>query len=143
LQYRVIEYCRGSYDHTQRGGKPMSDRQHAAHPPDEPETAAPDVPDESDTEAAPERDEGPVRRPLIRATLKPEEGAPPPPRQAPVFTMHEQPRGGAGANRGNSRGRNPRPAPEGGPGGHPNKAGGKPRSSRPRSGSRRGKGRSR
>ena len=50
-----------------------------------------------------------VRRALIRATLKPQEGVPPTPRQAPVFTMHQQPRGGAAAGRGNFRARNDRP----------------------------------
>ena len=49
-------------------------------------------------------DEGSVRRPLIRATLKHPGGAPPPPRQAPVFTMHQQEQqsgsqGGRGQNR--------------------------------------------
>ena len=89
------------------------------------------------------RDEGPVRRSLIRATLKHPEGTPPPPREAPVFTMHEQPRGGASSSRGPSRGGG-RPARDG----HPNKkknsrertdqyaskgnsTGGKKRSSRP------------
>lgn len=124
----------------------MSEHDHAAHPPGEPETASSDVSTDAPTaadEPTPERDEGPVRRPLIRATLKPEEGAPPPPRQAPVFTMHEQTRSGPGANRGNNRPRSSsRPVREGGPGGHPNKTGGKSRASRSRSGSRRGKGRS-
>ena len=35
----------------------------------------------------PKVEEGTVRRALIRATLKPQEGAPPPPRQAPVFHL--------------------------------------------------------
>jgi hypothetical protein len=39
--------------------------------------------------------EGSVRRPLIRATLKHPEGAPPP-RDPPVFTMHQQPGGNGG-----------------------------------------------
>ena len=34
--------------------------------------------------------EGSVRRPLIRATLKHPDGTPPPPREPPVFTMHQQ-----------------------------------------------------
>ncbi len=34
--------------------------------------------------------EGSVRRPLIRATLKHPAGTPPPPREPPVFTMHQQ-----------------------------------------------------
>lgn len=36
------------------------------------------------------RDDGPVRRPLIRATLPLPEGTPATPRQPPVFTMHER-----------------------------------------------------
>ncbi len=48
-------------------------------------------------------DEGPVRRPLIRATLKHPNGAPPPPRQAPVFTMHQQEQNGAQGGRGQNR----------------------------------------
>ena len=35
------------------------------------------------------RDDGPVRRPLIRATLQLPAGTPATPRQPPVFTMHE------------------------------------------------------
>ena len=34
--------------------------------------------------------EGSVRRPLIRATLKHPDGTPPPPREPPLFTMHQQ-----------------------------------------------------
>lgn len=53
--------------------------------------------------------EGSVRRPLIRATLKHPDGTPPPPREPPLFTMHQQP-GGDGrdasqANRKPGRGR--------------------------------------
>ena len=53
--------------------------------------------------------EGSVRRPLIRATLKHPDGTPPPPREPPVFTMHQQ-TGGNGrdapqANRKQGRGR--------------------------------------
>ena len=62
----------------------------------------------------PKVEEGTVRRALIRATLKPQEGAPPPPRQAPVFTSHQnqqQPQSGNGFNRGNtSKPRNNRQA---------------------------------
>lgn len=47
-------------------------------------------------------EEGPVRRPLIRATLTPPEGAPPVARQPPVFTMHQQQaRGGSWNGRSN------------------------------------------
>ena len=108
-------------------------------------------------DAAAERGEGEsVRRALIRATLKPQEGVPPTPRQPPVFTMHQQPRGGAsGTGRGNFRARSVRPDRAGG---QPdevngnkarparrNERGGQQRfnsTSRPAS-SRRGKGRSR
>lgn len=53
--------------------------------------------------------EGSVRRPLIRATLKHPDGTPPPPREPPVFTMHQQ-TGGNGwdasqANKRQGRGR--------------------------------------
>ena len=47
-------------------------------------------------------DDEPVRRPLIRATLKHPEGTPTL-RQAPVFTMHQQERGGSAAGRGQNR----------------------------------------
>ncbi|MCY3845090.1 MAG: hypothetical protein OXH69_16285 [Acidobacteria bacterium] len=40
--------------------------------------------------ATPPADDGPVRRPLIRATLQLPEGTPATPRQPPVFTMHER-----------------------------------------------------
>ena len=69
-------------------------------------------------DAAAERGDGEsVRRALIRATLKPQEGVPPTPRQPPVFTMHQQPRGGAaaGTGRGNFRARSVRPDRAGGP----------------------------
>ena len=85
-------------------------------------------------------DEGPVRRSLIRASLKPGEGPPPQPRAAPVFTMHQQPPRQAG--------RNGRPNRDSGGGGNPN-GNGFPRRQRndrggqSRSSSRRGKGRSR
>ena len=76
-------------------------------------------------DAAAERGDGDsVRRPLIRATLKPQEGVPPTPRQPPVFTMHQQPRGGAaggGTARGNFRARSGRPDRAGG---HPDQVNG-------------------
>lgn len=57
--------------------------------------------------------EGSVRRPLIRATLKHPDGTPPPPREPPVFTMHQQ-TGGNGwdasqANKRQGRGRGGQP----------------------------------
>lgn len=98
----------------------MSEHNRAIDPPEErgpvvptdvESAGAPDgVPEGAPDDAANvevERDEGPVRRPLIRATLKHSEGTPPPPREAPVFTMHEQPRGGSSPGRGPSRGGRP------------------------------------
>lgn len=155
----------------------MSEHNRATDPPEEggavvptdvKSAGAPDgvpegTPDDAATVEVERVDEGPVRRPLIRATLKHSEGTPPLPREAPVFTMHEQPRGGSSSGRGPGRGG--RPVRDG----HPNKkknsrersvqhaskgnsTGGKKRSSRPdrggqdRTGSgqpRRDKGRSR
>ena len=43
--------------------------------------------------------DGPFRRPLIRASLPHPDGAPPP-REPPVFTMHEQPPRGTGWRKG-------------------------------------------
>ena len=108
----------------------MSEQNRATDVPEEQGTVAPtDVESAGEPGVAPEgtrddvegvenveRDEGPVRRPLIRATLKHPEGTPPPPREAPVFTMHEQPRGGSSSGRGANRGgRSTRDS------GHPNK----------------------
>ena len=57
--------------------------------------------------------EGSVRRPLIRATLKHPDGTPPPPREPPVFTMHQQTDGNGReipqANRKPGRGRGGQP----------------------------------
>ena len=66
-----------------------------------------------DTEPSPaeadgeQQEEGPVRRPLIRATLTLPEGTPSTPREPPVFTMHQQQvRPGSGQGRsGNWNGR--------------------------------------
>ena len=52
---------------------------------------------------SPERDEGSVRRPLIRATLRQPDGNTAPTRPAPVFTMHEQDQRGQGEGRGGNR----------------------------------------
>ena len=84
--------------------------------------------------AVEEREEGPVRRALIRATLKPGEGDPPP-REPPVFTLHQQPRAGGHNGRGN---RNGNQKGSGFPHRQHHDRGGQSRSS-----SRRGKGRSR
>ena len=59
--------------------------------------------DGGSTDISNDVDEGPVRRPLIRATLKHPNGAPPPPRQAPVFTMHQQEQSGSQGGRGQNR----------------------------------------
>ena len=72
----------------------MSEHKRATGDQADPESAAPaadvDTETTADASSAPaEREDGPVRRPLIRATLKHPEGTPPPPRQAPVFTMHQ------------------------------------------------------
>ena len=89
----------------------------------EPEAPAEDLADSSDAVA---EDQGPVRRALIRATLKHPEGTPSNPRPAPVFTMHEQP-GGGSQGRGNSAHRgfsgNDRPGRE--PNGQPKKKAGR------------------
>lgn len=53
--------------------------------------------------------EGSVRRPLIRATLKHPDGTPPPPREPPEFTMHQQPGGdGSDAAQANRKQERPR-----------------------------------
>lgn len=46
--------------------------------------------------------DGPVRRALIRATLRLPDGTPPPPREPPIFTMHQQSGRGSPGNPGNS-----------------------------------------
>ncbi len=101
--------------------------------------------------------EGSVRRPLIRATLKHPDGAPPPPREPPLFTMHQQTGGNgqgapqAGRKQGRERGGQPRPSNDrrhaGGASGNGRSSGNQAQSdgrsgSRSRS-SRRGRGRSR
>ena len=70
-------------------------------------TPDPDKPDEP-KEAA---DTGTFRRPLIRASLPHPDGAQSSQREAPVFTMHEQPargnnwgKGGRGGSNGNGNG---------------------------------------
>ena len=71
------------------------------------DTPDPDKPDEP-KEAA---DTGTFRRPLIRASLPHPDGAQSSQREAPVFTMHEQPargnnwgKGGRGGSNGNGNG---------------------------------------
>lgn len=89
---------------------PRDVEEQAASSVDDTETSVPE------TDGQPP-EEGPVRRPLIRATLTLPEGTPPTPREPPVFTMHQQQaRSGSGQARGgNWNGRANRDS------GHPNK----------------------
>ncbi len=92
----------------------MSEQNRVTDPPEQADSVEPA--DIESSEMSEDLDEGPVRRPLIRATLKHPEGTPPPPRQPPVFTMHQQERGGSSPGRGpNRNGRFARDS------GHPNK----------------------
>ncbi len=68
------------------------------------EAAKDDTPE--NTEPTPEREEGPVHRPLIRASLPRPEGQPPASRPTPEFTIRQP--GGRGGNR--FRPRHPRAA---------------------------------
>ena len=124
-------------EHDQNAERPVDAAKESPVPADTDETAV----DVSDAAGAAADDEGPVRRALIRATLKPGEGAPPTPRQAPVFTMHQQTRAGNSA-RGTSR--NNRPFRENGTSKKQASGFSRQRSTnRGGSSSRRGKGRSR
>jgi len=69
-------------------------------------TAEPDVnePTFDADESAPARDEGPVRRSLIRATLPRPEGQPPPARVLPDFTIRQPGNGRGGRPGGRRRG---------------------------------------
>jgi hypothetical protein len=92
----------------------MSDNDRVNNQADESDSVEPV--DGDSTKTSDDVDEGPVRRPLIRATLRHPGGAPPPPRQPPVFTMHQQERSGSQGGRGqNQNGRFVRDS------GHPNK----------------------
>ena len=106
----------------------MSEQDRAARQPGRPDPAV-ESPEESiPAEPSPKAaEEWPVRRALIRATLTLPEGAPPIQRQPPVFTMHQQTRGGNGGDRANGNVRNSRPAWDNG---HPNKQSEKNSSSR-------------
>ena len=88
----------------------MSDQNRVINPMKEADSVEPTDIESSEVEVSEdvsedrdEKDEGPVRRPLIRATLEHPKGTPPPPRQAPVFTMHQQERGGSPPGRGSNR----------------------------------------
>ena len=84
------------------------------------------IPAEQSSEPA---EEWPVRRALIRATLKLPEGAPAVQRQPPVFTMHQQTRGGNDGN-GNRANGNVRSSRSAWDNGQPNKPNDKNNSSR-------------
>lgn len=106
----------------------MSEQDRAAKPSERPDPAV-ESPEES-LPAAPvpeAAEEWPVRRALIRATLKLPEGAQAVQRQPPVFTMHQQPRDDGGGNQANGNLRNSRSAWGNG---QPNKQNGKKKSSR-------------
>jgi len=63
---------------------------HAAHEDDAESTIGDAAEHDDDGDAAPrDVEEGPVHRPLIRATLPRQEGAPPPQRPAPDFTIRQ------------------------------------------------------
>jgi hypothetical protein len=112
-------------------------------PADQPVAIAADAHDGTEPdEPQPVIDEGPVHRPLIRAQLARPEGIKIE-RQAPEFTIRQNPsgrggfRGGGGSNNGHRFGRGPRPGGSGGGGGRgPNQGfgrgpGGQQRSGRP------------
>ena len=106
-------------DHKQVPVGSMIKYNNAVDRPDEAEPESPKSVSGNGTDpTADSSDTEPVRRALIRATLKPNEGAPPVPRPAPVFTMHEQPQGGKGASRG---GRRPTNSQSQRDNGHPNR----------------------
>ena len=77
-------------EHDQNAKRSVDTAKDSPVPADTDET----VSDVSEVAEAVVDDEEPVRRALIRATLKPGEGVPPTPREAPVFTMHQQTRSG-------------------------------------------------
>jgi hypothetical protein len=62
-----------------------------ASPPERPASVAEKSEGGAEESESPEHEveEGPVHRPLIRATLPRQEGAPPPPRPAPEFTIRQ------------------------------------------------------
>ena len=99
----------------------MSEQDRAARQPDEPDPPV-ESPEESkpaDEQSEP-AEEWPVRRALIRATLTPPDGAPTVQREPPVFTMHQQTRGGPGGQRTNGNTRDSRSAWDNGQPNRPN-----------------------
>ena len=109
----------------------MSEQDRAARQPGRPDPAV-ESPEESiPAEPSPKAaEEWPVRRALIRATLKLPEGAAATQRQPPVFTMHQQTRGGNGGNSGNRANGNVRNSRSAWDNGHPNMQSEKNNSSR-------------
>ena len=106
----------------------MSEQDRSARQPDQPDPTVESPEESTAAEQQPDpAEEWPVRRALIRATLTPQEGAPPTQRQPPVFTMHQQTRGNSGGNRANGNVRNSRSARDNG---HPNRGNEKGNSSR-------------
>jgi len=61
----------------------------AAAEPETAEVVAESSEDQDEVERSDDGEEGPVHRPLIRATLPRQEGQPPPPRQGPDFTIRQ------------------------------------------------------
>ena len=106
----------------------MSEQDRAARQSGRPDPVVESPEEPISAEPSPEpTEEWPVRRALIRATLKLPEGTAAVQRQPPVFTMHQQTRSPAGGNRANGNVRNSRPAWDNG---QPNKQGDKNGSSR-------------
>ena len=111
----------------------MSEQDRTARQPGRPDPPV-ESPEESIPPESPAKptDDWPVRRALIRATLKLPEGTAPAPRQPPVFTMHQQTRGGDGGNSGNRANGNVRNSRSASwDNGHPNRQNEKNSSSRP------------
>ena len=77
------------------------DAEIVSEPADDVAAAAIDATDSDDTSDRDAEEEGPVHRPLIRASLPRPEGTPPPQRQAPDFTIRQP--GGRPPNRFRSR----------------------------------------
>jgi hypothetical protein len=61
----------------------------AAAEPETPQVVAESGEEQDEVERIDDGEEGPVHRPLIRATLPRQEGQPPPPRQGPDFTIRQ------------------------------------------------------
>jgi hypothetical protein len=68
----------------------QAEQQHPASEDEDPDSDSVPLVDEAPEEDDDrDRDQGPVHRPLIRASLPRQEGQPPPPRQAPEFTIRQ------------------------------------------------------